>query len=101
VINCYSEACGKITAYRSAYAGKKKGFLLKMTDIADLISAYGNNLDGIRFYFGLDNSGDIEVFYLGTVKDSNGDFNDVNVTSATGKWRPCPLMCDNSGSPFA
>jgi hypothetical protein len=41
-----------------------------MTDIADLISAYGNNLDGIRFYFGLDNSGDLEVFYLGTVKDA-------------------------------
>lgn len=99
--NCYPEACGKITAYRAANPGKKKGFALKNADIADLSAEYGGSLDGIRFYFGLDNSGDIEVFYLGTVKDSNGDFNDVNVTSATGKWRPCPLMCDNSGSPFA
>lgn len=90
--NAYTEACTNVAAYRSAYSGKRKGFLIKATDIADLISAYGSNLDGVRIYVGLD-SGDFEAYIVGTVKDANGDFNDVNVTNATVKAKPCPFFC--------
>lgn len=98
--NCYTEACTCISAYRSSYSGKHKAFLIRATDFADLISAYGNNLDGVRLYIGLDNA-DFEGFLVGVVKDGSGNFNDVNVANATIKARPCPQMCDTSGSQFA
>lgn len=97
--NAYSEAVTKVAAYRSAYSGKKKGFLIKAVDIADFISAYGSNIDGVRLYIGLDN-GDFEAYAVGTVKDASGNFNDVNVENATIKMKPCPVFCNTTSNSF-
>jgi hypothetical protein len=98
--NCFTEACTKIDAYRSAYPGNKKGFHISWDDITDLKAANGGSIDGIRGYYALEDTGKFTVFFLGTVKDAAGNYNDVNETTATVKARPCPLMCSITAGAF-
>ena len=98
--NCYTEACTNVPAYRSAYSGKKKGFHIKATDIADLIASYGNNIDGVRIYLAIEDN-DFAAYFVGTVKDANGNFNDINVTNATLKAKPCPVFCNTVTNSFS
>jgi hypothetical protein len=91
--NCFTEACPGVAVYRSAYPGNKKAHHFKKSDLADLEAAYGGPLDGIRIWPALDSDGNFVFYAVGTIKDSAGNYNDVNGTNATIKLRPCPLMC--------
>lgn len=92
-MSTYTDACDNNSAYRSSYSTKKKAFLIKANELAQLQAAHEGGLDGVRIYLGLDGDGDFVGHFVGVVKDTSDNYNDVNCETAIIKAKPCPTFC--------
>lgn len=97
-MSVYTDACSQNSAYRSAYSTKKKAFLIKANELAQLQAASETGLDGVRVYLGLDGDGDFVGHVVGVIKDGSDVYNDVNCETAIVKAKPCPVFCGSSNA---
>lgn len=89
----FTDACTWNCNHRTANPNDPKGFLLTANDLAQLAAAYTKaTIDGVRGYDGIDGSGNKVMHFVAVVKDSNGVYEDVNITNLK-TAKPCPTFC--------
>src|SRR5262245_45246234 len=105
----WNNAMIQIKAWQAAHPNQPKCFLIKASEIAQIISQ-GNNT-ALKVYLGQDSNGKVNTFFIGCVDDGNGGHNDFNIPEAPVTWdaavtndnlpvkkdgMPCPTACGTS-----
>lgn len=102
-MSVYNDAVSECSCHRTNDSGQPKAFLIKMSEVGQLIAANIDGLDGIRVYTGQDASGKKTAYFVGAVKTGENDafgnpiYNDVNITTLV-KGRPCPNWCSGTNA---